>query len=463
MIANSRSIVFVLNLDGNLELIRGLNTTTSNRLSFCFSIIPNSSTDFVLFLCSVIQRHTGFYRDGCILIIQLADTKQTVKSSSIRTSHISIASSSSHHRISVRILISFVGNICNYNRATRYRMIKFIHSKHDISSRRLIINRNNIHSSRVFRRCVTTSRAITDNFILEGSVIITKFIGCSLVRKFAKVSNSNSYTRASRSKFCTIQNQGTLIRKGGYDNRSKRLRSMLEFEFFLIEFMQFIFVNIKSKCSLNSRDLIITYNVNFISFTSFIIRCSFSTFKICNLEPEGFACFHQAIDQRLDNNSFSFGLSRFNSNASIFYAANRECMRGIFSPDISMSSKFTMNTIFRLESKAIIKSNFSFRRLIYTNVNSCPSIIFWYLFRFFTQYGKLNFVFKRFKDKVFCMNFVTNFNFISDKLSRKNHIASQFYRTLADNRTHNRDIICIIKADITIDIYQQIAFIFFQL
>ena len=255
LVPNSRSIIFVLDSDRDRKLFRSLRTV--HNLCFCNGIIRYSRINNILILLTVINYSTALDLDRSVLVTQLADFKQVVECS--------IVTLISYQLIGVCIYISFVRNVCNDNRATSYSMIQFIHGKSSIGNRRFIVNRNYIHCSRVFRRCVTTSRAITDNFILEGSVIITKFIGCSLVRKFAKICNSNSYTRASRSKFCTIQNQGTLIRKAGYNNRSKILCSMLELEFSFSERMLFIFINIKFKGSLNRWEFIVTYNENFVS------------------------------------------------------------------------------------------------------------------------------------------------------------------------------------------------------
>ena len=135
---------------------------------------------------------------------------------------------------------------------------------------------------------------------------------------------------------------------------------MLEFELILTEFMQFIFVDINSKRSPNRWEFIVTYNENLIAQTSFIFRCSFSTFQIRNLEPKSFVCFYQTINQRLDNNAFSFFLTCRNSHLRFANAANRECMGSILCTNISMSSIFSMNAFFRVEFKAIIKRHFFF-------------------------------------------------------------------------------------------------------
>ena len=136
---------------------------------------------------------------------------------------------------------------------------------------------------------------------------------------------------------------------------------MLKLKFILSKGMLGIFVYIDNKRTSDCRQLIVTYDVNFVTQIFFVFRCQLSTSQIRNLEPKGFVIFNQTINQRLDINFFSFFLTSRNRNLNGAFSTNRECMGGILSTDISMSSIFSMNAIFRVESKAITKRHIFFR------------------------------------------------------------------------------------------------------
>ena len=190
----------------------------------------------------------------------------------------------------------------------------------------------------------------------------------------------------------------------------------------------------------------------------YIIRCQGSTFQIFNLEPKFFVLFNGTINHWLDVNSLRFGFTSRNLHLDRFsLIAYREFVASIGCADIrnlprfsSISSISTRNTYIRIEFKAIAKGHISFRSLTQANLNGFPSAAFYNVLRFFIQNRKFNVRIKLLKDKVFSTNFITNFNFISNQLSRKNNITYQLYGTGTHNGTHNGHIVNICESNIRI-------------
>ena len=109
--------------------------------------------------------------------------------------------------------------------------------------------------------------------------------------------------------------------------------------------------------------------------------------------------------------------------------------------------------------KAIIKSNFFIGFFIQYNIKSFPLITFLYLL-WIVVYNKFRSGPNTLKCKVFSINFITDNNFICNKLTRNNHIAFHSKRTITNQGTHNLNVINIFESNVTIDIYHQVAFIF---
>ena len=73
-----------------------------------------------------------------------------------------------------------------------------------------------------------------------------------------------------------------------------------------------VLINADHKFARNDGRLIVTYNVNFVTYTIFVIIFECSTYKIVYLKPKRFVFFNVAIHQRLDVNTFSLGIANLN-------------------------------------------------------------------------------------------------------------------------------------------------------
>ena len=73
-----------------------------------------------------------------------------------------------------------------------------------------------------------------------------------------------------------------------------------------------ILINADHKFARNDGRLIVTYNVNFVTYTIFVIGCELCSFKIVYLKPKRFVFFNVAIHQRFDENTFCFGIASLN-------------------------------------------------------------------------------------------------------------------------------------------------------
>ena len=86
LVVNDRVIVFVGNLDRNLELSRSKRTRDFRR--FSSSVVGNGRIDNVFLLDAVIQSRTGLYFDRCILVAQFDDFERAVESRVVTTRNI---------------------------------------------------------------------------------------------------------------------------------------------------------------------------------------------------------------------------------------------------------------------------------------------------------------------------------------------------------------------------------------
>ena len=426
MRSNRRRIVFVIDADCNCELIR--SQRTCNLRLFSSGIILNRSLDDKLTFGFCIERNTTIYLHRTIR----CHNKPRV---------------SGNLRENVGIHIYFVRLILRSNRS--YDSIlgrMFCDREIEIIGRRFIVYRNDINRSLILDRCIVT-HSIANNFIFESRIAITKVICSRLINKLGKISYSNFLPCFNRG---TIKSNSTLCRRRNAreNNGCKFLCSMLELEFSCSELMLGIFIDVNNKLARDRRSRIITYNVDFVTLIGFIIRCCFSSLKVTDLEPKLFIIFDKTINQRLDIDSRGTRFSGRNCDFGSGYSTNRK----VFSINIFMPGINTINPLRRLEIVAIIE-----RYIILRNITQHyfqrSIITFFNLFRVIS-YEKFNLRVKPFKDKVFCTNFITDFDLIGNKLTRKYNITHQRYFSGTYKSTHNGHVVNIFKGNIVIHVNQ---------
>ena len=267
---NRRSIIFVLDIDHNFELLRRLFAATCNGFRFCCSIIRNCSINNILLLCRIIQRNSRIDLERCILVPILNNGESLFKGIIIRARNV-------HQIVGIRINVSFIVNVAYNNLATskvalfHYRKDHFIF----VISRncRGIVNRNNINSSRVrIRSRGISASTIANNFITKRGILIAKFISFWRILKLAKITYNNFLISCNS---LTIQSQSTCRRETCNDNSSKGLSIMFELEFIfriiLRERVLAIFIDFNNKQARNRRSNILTYDIDFVTLAIFII------------------------------------------------------------------------------------------------------------------------------------------------------------------------------------------------
>ena len=176
-------------------------------------------------------------------------------------------------------------------------MILFVHREVHIIDNRFVVDRSDIHCSRVFNRGVVSSTG-TDNFVLEGRVTIAKFIGLGLISELTQIGNSNVCTRRNSS---TVKCQSTLGWETCDSHRSKRSCGMLVIELSRCKCMLLVFIDIDDKCSRDIRQFIGIRDVNVetVMLRIKVVSRRFGAIKIRNDQPEFFTastCFDKAID-----------------------------------------------------------------------------------------------------------------------------------------------------------------------
>ena len=192
--------------------------------------------------------------------------------------------------------------------------------------------------------------------------------------------------------------------------------------------------------------------------------------NIRNFQPKlfarlsGFRSFNNSINNGIDINFISRSLSnRLTLRNSYRYRRILSTYRELVIRirfNVSLFSKLAFNSGF-IEFKAVIKGDVFFTFIgTQTNTDFMPLIIFFECSRGLAQDNFGIFVNNRSKLETFAINFVTNDEFFSQKLTRKAHITDNFNFAGAYNRTVNRLVVNIAKSEAIVNINKQIAFVF---